>query len=216
MSRRSSPRLAAVALLALGGLAGCFTGARPRLSERPAPTGDAATDAVLERLDRAGAATFTATYSLMTKRQPAATTLGAVAQDGRSLRSITIGDVRYVVTPNESVTCGTVAPVACTDSIDEARVSDLQVNSDFYGASQAGRLRGDVRSRVGPTVGSTEPIAGQTATCVAIPVAETRSTYCALDSGVLARLDAPDVSIELTGYGATAPSPGQFAIPTER
>ena len=60
------------------------------------------------------------------------------------------------------------------------------------------------------TAGSTEVIAGETATCVAIPVPNATSTYCVLDNGVVARIDAADVVIEMTSY-ATEPDEAQFA-----
>ena len=42
-----------------------------------------------------------------------------------------------------------------------------------------------------------------------MPVANGASTYCALDSGPLARLDAADVVIDMTSY---APEPDETAF----
>jgi hypothetical protein len=61
-------------------------------------------------------------------------------------------------------------------------------------------LRRDTELRAGPTRASTETIAGQPATCVVVPTTGGESTYCALDSGPLARLDAADLSIDLTRF----------------
>ena len=44
-----------------------MTGERPTLAESPTTTGDPAVDAVLDRLDAAGEATFTAGYDVLTK-----------------------------------------------------------------------------------------------------------------------------------------------------
>ena len=85
-----------------------------------------------------------------------------------------------------------------------ARISDTQLSTDFYARSAATRLRRDADARTGDTVASTVEIAGQPATCVAIPLSSSTETYCALDSGPLARIDAADVRIELTAYSPVA------------
>ena len=63
MLRVVAPLAAAGVLL----LSGCMTGERPTLAESPTTTGDPAVDAVLDRLDAAGEATFTAGYDVLTK-----------------------------------------------------------------------------------------------------------------------------------------------------
>ena len=60
---------------------------------------------------------------------------------------------------------------------------------------------------------STETIAGQSAACVVVPLGGSESTYCALDSGALARIDAADVVVELTSWSAI-PDPEAFTRPT--
>ena len=91
-------------------------------------------------------------------------------------------------------------------------MSNVQLTPDFYAASAAARLRHDTELRAGPTAASTETIAGQPATCVVVTTTGGESTYCTLDSGPLARLDAADLSIELTEYSGT-PDETQFEQP---
>jgi hypothetical protein len=196
-------RLALVVALTVV-LGGCFTGERPKLAEGAATTGDPAADAVLSRLDAAGEAVFTADYTVLTKFG-SITTPASVVQAGPARRAVTIGRVRFIISGSDTATCDLHAD-RCSDTIDVQRVSNLQLTTDFYAASPAARLRRDTELRAGPTRASTETIAGQPATCVVIPITGGESTYCALDSGPLARLDGADLSIELTGY---SPRPDQ-------
>lgn len=210
MARRVPDTTAGRRLLAIGAasvlatviLSGCYTGERPRLAEAAELTGDPAADAVLERLDDVGAATFTANYTTLT-RLGDITSSAVVVQEGDSRRSITIGDVRFLVEGSSTATCDMAATAPCPDGIRPEAVSDLQLGPEFYARAAAARLRTDVERRVGTTVASTETIAGQRATCVVVPFSDASTTYCALDSGVLARLDGADVTVELTGYGPT-------------
>lgn len=191
------------AALAAGvALTGCITGERPTLASEPASIGDAAVDAVLARLEAPAAPVFTADYSVLT-RFGNLTTSARVVQDGPARRSIKIGSIRFLIDGGSSATCD-LAAGQCTDTIDANRVSDTQLAPDFYAQSAAARLRRDAELRAGPTVASAETIAGQPATCVAVPTGAVTSTYCALDSGVLARLDAADLVVTLTGYAPTA------------
>jgi hypothetical protein len=183
-------------------LSGCFTGERPRLVEGATTTGDAAADAVLTRLEAAGDAVFTGDYEVVTKFGDI-TTPATVVQAGPARRAITIGDVRFIVDGAETATCDLESDT-CSRTIDAARVSNLQLTPDFYAASAAAPLRRDTEQRAGPTRASSETIAGQPATCVVVTTTGGDSTYCALDSGPLARLDAADLSIELTDYSPTA------------
>ena len=174
-------------------------------------TGDAAIDAVLSRLEAASASTFGADYDLLT-RFGDLRTRATVAQDGSARRSVTIGRYRFLTDGATTATCDLDA-ASCSDTIDAARISDTQLTPDFYGISAAARLRRDAGVRSGPTVASTETIAGQPAACVVIPLAGAESTYCALDSGALARIDAADVLVELTSWSPT-PDPEAFTRPT--
>ena len=201
---RSSRRLVVfgIAIVVAVGLSGCFTGERPTLAEAPTMTGDPATDAVLQRLDTADAAVFSGDYDVLTKfgdvSRPA-----SVVQAGPARRSVTVGSIRFLIDDATTATCDLETDV-CTDTIDVARISDSQLSTDFYARSAATRLRRDAAARTGDTIASTVVVAGQTATCVAIPLASSTETYCALDSGPVARIDAADVRIELTAYSAVA------------
>jgi hypothetical protein len=205
-SRRGILCLTAVALTV--GLAGCFTGARPHLADAPAETGDAAVDAVLDRLEHSRTAVFTADYDVLT-RFGGLQTPATVVQAAADRRSITVGDVRFLYDGATTATC-LLDTAACSGTIDAGQISDTQLAPDFYGTSAAARLRRDAGARVDATTASSEVIAGEPATCVAIPVPSSTSTYCALDSGVLARLDAADVVIDMTAYSAQ-PDEAQFA-----
>jgi hypothetical protein len=112
---------------------------------------------------------------------------------------LTIGDVRYLVDGSSTRTC-TVSTGDCTDTIDASRVSDVQMTPDFFGTSLSARLRHDGQIAVGDPTTSTEEILGQAATCTAIPVDGATNTYCVLDNGVLARLDAGDLDVTMTAY----------------
>ncbi len=197
--------LLAVTLAVLAPLGGCFTGERPVLSSAPESTGDAAVDAVLERLNRAATATFTAGYQITSSAGPEAA--ATVAQEGTSRRAITVGETRYLVDGERSFTC--TEDAGCVNGLDAARVSNLGVTPNFYDASPAQRLRRDAAGRTGPSEASTETIAGQPATCVSSPVAQTAARYCALDAGPLARMLTTDVTIELTSFSTTV-DPAQF------
>ena len=182
--------------------AGCATGQRPTLEESvaAASTGDPNVDAVLTRLDATGATPFTATYDITNNFGPV-TRSATVSQldDGR--RSITVGDVRFLLGADGNLTCRLGTGVEqCPDSIDDAAISDLQVSHQFYGRSAADRLRTDAARDVGPSEASTIEVAGEPATCVSGPVAGGTKVWCALDGGPLASFQGPDVVITMTSY----------------
>jgi hypothetical protein len=212
MSDRRSTRLeaggwlatVALFLLVAVGMSGCFTGERPTLAHEPT-TGSPAVDAVIDRVNSLGDAVYTADYDVTAfdgQTRPV-----RASQSGASRRSLTIGDVRYIVDGSSTRTC-TVSTGRCDDTIDASRVSDVQLNPDFFGTSLAARIRHDAEIAVGEPTASTEELLGQTATCAAIPVegrggaegARITNTYCVLDNGVLARLDAGDVDVTMTAY----------------
>lgn len=206
-SRSGRRAISCAVIAAAAALSGCFTGERPHLAEGATTTGDEAVDEVLALLDGARASTFTAGYDVLTRfgdlRTPA-----SVVQAAPDRRSITVGDVRFIFDGESTATC-LLDTGACSDTIDAGQISNTQLAPDFYGSSAAVRLRRDGEARVDSTVASTETIAGQQTTCVTIPVPGGSSIYCALDSGVLARLDAADVLVELTSY-STEPDEQQF------
>jgi hypothetical protein len=188
---------AALFLLVTIGMSGCFTGERPTLAHEPT-TGSAAVDAVIDRVNSLGDAVYTADYDVLTAFDGQTTAVRA-SQSGPSRRSLTIGDVRYLVDGSSTRTC-TVSTGECADTIDAARVSDVQMNPDFFGTSLAARLRQDAEVAVGEPTASTEEVLGQPATCAAIPIDGATNNYCVLDNGVLARLDGGDVDVTMTAY----------------
>jgi hypothetical protein len=202
VSRAARRRHLVLGVAITAALSGCFTGERPRLAEGASTTGDPAADAVLSRLDAAADATFTAEYSVVTKFGNL-TTPATVVQAGPARRAVTIGRIRFIIDGADTATCD-LDTDECSTTIDAARVSNVQLTPDFYAASAAAKLRRDTELRAGPTRASTETIAGQPATCVVVTTTGGESTYCALDAGPLARVDAADHSIELTEYSPTA------------
>jgi hypothetical protein len=188
-------------------LVGCATGERPYFADESVipdtPTGDPAIDAVLDRLEKVESSTngpATAAYDVFRKYGELRTGSIVVLAPGK--RSITVGNVHYIQTDALAVTC-TIEPSECVDGFDPQRISDTGVTFEFYAADTAKRLRRDALAKVGPTTASTQAIAGQTATCVDVPVTGGVAVYCALDSGLLAKLDDGDVSVTLTLYGGT-------------
>lgn len=202
----SSPRrrIAAVpvvvpVLLAVATLSGCITGQRPRFEETVAAaseTGNPPIDAVLDRLDGVQGSVLTADYEIVGAGGDRVDARVVLADDGR--RAITIGDVRYVITGESGITCDLTSG-ECEASINEARISNLQLTHDFYASAFATRLRVDADRRIQDPTPYTEELAGQEATCVLVPVTGGEKTYCALDSGALARYLGPDVDIRLVG-----------------
>lgn len=184
-------------------LTACATGARPSLVDTTVVNDDVA-QAVLDRLERAGGLTFTADYEII----PSLTgepTHATVMQSGPQQR-ITIGQVDYYTDGTVSRTCA-VGGTDCVDSIDDARISNLNVTSKFWGASSASKLQVDSARSVDASTGRTDTIASRPATCadvhVPAPDGVGSVTYCAVDDGVLARYFGVDVSIELTSFAPT-------------
>ncbi len=192
-------------------LTACATGPRPSFdADDPADqaTGDPAVDAVLQLLDGVGIEQFTADYTVLTRLGGLEST-ATVVQAGNSRRSITINDVRFLDELGAEATCN-LATAECEATINDARVSDVQITHDFYGSSFARRLRVDAGRSLSPAAASTDTIAGQPATCASVPVSGGTKLYCALDSGPLARYDGNDVVIEVVSYDPT-PDESKFA-----
>jgi len=198
---RNRIALGAVALTLL--LTACATGPRPTLVDEPVVT-DTVAQAVLQRLERGSSATFTADYEI-TPSSTGQPTQATVMQQGSQQR-VTIGNVDYFTDGTTSRTC-TVGGTDCVDSIDDARISNLNVTSKFWGPSVMSRLELDSARSVDATTGGTDTIANRPATCADVHVPSIDGvgdvTYCAIDDGVLARYFGADVSIELTSFEPT-------------
>jgi hypothetical protein len=200
--RTSSLVAAAIALTAVL-LTACVTGERPTFVDADSapgtPVGDPAVDAVLGPLENQATGPFTAEYTILTKFT-GATTNATVAVDV-DRRSITIANIRFLIEGSRNGTCN-LDSGRCSNSIDDARVSDIQVTHQFYGEATARRLRADAARNIAATTPSATTIAGLASTCVAVPVtADGSPIYCVLENGLLARMDNGDVLIELTSFG---------------
>ena len=211
VSRRGLVALALSTVL----LAGCFTGERPYFTDAEqfptgVPTGDAAVDAVLEKLEAATTGPATASYSILTKYGNVTNPALVVLSPGK--RSVTVGNTRYIQTETLAVTCTEDGSVPCVDGFDPQRISDTAVTVDFYAADTAKRLRRDADAKLGPAIASTATIAEQPATCVDITVPGGVAAYCVLDSGLVAKVDDGDVLVTLTLFGAVADE-NAFVVP---
>jgi hypothetical protein len=205
--------LIAVAAVAVA----CATGPRPHFAEDAAalggepgtPSGDAGADRVLGLLEAVGDGPFTATYHITRKLGPNETN-AMVVQDGDK-RSITVGDVRFLHT-DQDVTC-VISRKACEPGTLDARISDYSVGSAFWASGPARALRVALTRRSGPSVPSTQTVAGQEAQCVDVPVGAGVEHYCATPGGPVARWDTAAVAVELTGFADSAELDA-FAVPS--
>jgi hypothetical protein len=181
-------------------LAACATGPRPTLVDEPVVT-DTVAQAVLDRLERASSATFTAEYEI-TPSLTGQPTHATVIQEGSQQR-VTIGNVDYFTDGTVSRTCA-VGGTDCVDSIDDARISNLSITSKFWGPSVLSKLELDSARSVDAATGRTGMIANRPATCADVHVPSIDGvgsvTYCAVDDGVLGRYAGADVAIELTSF----------------
>jgi hypothetical protein len=204
--RRAAGALAVVVVaLVVGG--GCGVGERPTLVEAGAvggepgtPTGTRAADEVLALLEGDLPDAVTADYSITTK-------LGGTSRPARVVRSgdrlsVTIGDVRFLRDAGEQ-TCD-LATGSCEDGLQEARVSDTAVTSQFYGAAPARVLRVSLARATGEPVGSSETVAEHPATCVTVPSGQGDERTCATPEGLLALWDTAAVTIQLQDLKTSA------------
>lgn len=180
----------------------CQTGERPSFVDDPfpkgAPTGDAAIDAVLAKLDSVADSPFTATYDITTKFGNVTRTASVSVAAGR--RSVTVGNVRFLSTGQSTSTCIFDESPLCSAGLEVARISDTLLTPDFYAVDAAKRLRRDAQSTVVPTVTRTETVGDQAANCVDLAVTGGTVVYCVLDSGLLAKIDDADVAVTLTSW----------------
>ena len=199
-------RAAPLALLIV--VTGCFTGERPSFTTEPfqpgASSGDPAIDAVLVGLDATNDGPFTADYTVLTKFGN--TTRPATVAVAPARRSVTVGDVRFITVDGSSQTCIIDKSDPCSTTIDPARISDAQITPDFYAIDAAKRLRRSATARIGTPIAHSQEFAGQSATCVDVPVSGGVSVFCVLPNGPLAELDDGAVSINLTQYAAAVDS----------
>ena len=189
-------------LAAAGLLGGCALGPRPTLTDERR-LDDSAIEAVIDRLEVADAATFTATYTIaptlvgsapadVTVRHSPARSRVTFATDG----AVT---VEYSNTDGEERTCAD-GLADCVAGFDDSRVSNLGITNSFWGPSTAHRLSTDAGRNIADATPGAQTIAGQPATCATVPLAGGSVAYCALDAGPLARYTGADVTIELVGY----------------
>jgi hypothetical protein len=200
-----------------------MTGDRPTLAQETS-TGYPAVDDLVDRIGDLGEARYTAHYDVLVRYGDVTTTASA-SQSDENRRSLTVGDIRYVTHAQIAKTC-TVSTAACVPQIDPTRVSDVMMTPDFFGTSLVARVELDATRAIAEPVVTVEQTDGGEATCVAIPVTDATTTYCALENGVLTRLDGPDLVITMTSYSdevdellyaegnVTATAPTDAAAPT--
>lgn len=182
-------------------LAGCFTGERPTLIDRPA-VDDPAAQAVIDRLGTAASGEFTAIYEI-TPTATGAVTTATVVQAG-TRRRVTVGSVDFLTDGTVNRTCENNER-GCVDFLDDARISDLNVTHRFWGDAFKSRLELDASRRIGFSEASDVLIVDAPAACVDIPIPGGSALsnivrYCALDAGPLARYVGADVVIELIAF----------------
>lgn len=186
-----------VAALFVAAGSGCVTGERPTLASN-ATTGFADVDELLGRVAGLNDAEYSAGYDVLV-RYGDRTTTATASQSAGDRRSLTVGDVRYVVHGAITKTC-TISTGSCQGVIDASRVSDVQMTPDFFGTSLSAQIALDAGRTTGLPVSSVEATEGGEALCVAIPISDSTSTYCVLDNGVLTRLDTAALQVTMTSY----------------
>lgn len=186
-----------VLLIASAGvLSACATGPRPTLVA-DIPVNDAGIVAVLDAFDLADSAEFTANYRITVNYGNVAVN-ASVTQKQRE-RSVTIGDIRYLVETGSTRTC-MLSNSTCTQGLDDTKVSDVQITHQFWSRATAQRLRIDASRNIGPTEQYVAVFANADTNCVSVPVVGGTKVYCVTRDGVLAHYVGPDLLIELTEY----------------
>ncbi len=186
-----------VLLIASAGvLSACATGPRPTLVA-DIPVNDAGIVAVLDAFDLADSAEFTANYRITVNYGNVAVN-ASVTQKQRE-RSVTIGDIRYLVETGSTRTC-MLSNSTCTQGLDDTKVSDVQITHQFWSRATAQRLRIDASRNIGPTEQYVAVFADAATNCVSVPVVGGTKVYCVTQDGVLAHYAGPDLLIELTEY----------------
>ena len=186
-----------VLLIASAGvLSACATGPRPTVVADIA-VNDTGIVAVLDAFDLADSAEFTANYRITVNYGNVAVN-ASVTQKQRE-RSVTIGDIRYLVETGSTRTC-MLSNSTCTQGLDDTKVSDVQITHQFWSRATAQRLRIDASRNIGPTEQYVAVFANADTNCVSVPVVGGTKVYCVTRDGVLAHYAGPDLLIELTEY----------------
>lgn len=205
MSNLRFPPLGFAVLLSLAACAG----ERPTVTPQQGPAQIVATDpaviAVSELFD-SPATEFTAKYKIQPSAVGADPVTATVTRSGPA-EHVRVGEVDFFVNPSGDVTCNGKGRV-CSTGINEQFLSSLNLTHSFWAASTNQRLLNDASRKIGTPTAHEETIAKKPATCVDIavagPTADGSVTYCATDTGVLARYVGADATIELTRYSKKA------------
>jgi hypothetical protein len=200
----------AAAVLLLGA---CATGERPSFDTGDPfspgeQTGDANIDTIIGLLETDPDGPYTANY-LVTLNLGSSTTEVVVAREpGR--RSISANGIRFIEEDSTRQTCRLGTGEPCEPEWQSQLVSDSIINPDFSGNAAVRRLRRDAAASIAPTTLEAASFAGQPAQCVTIQVPGGTVQYCALDTGVLARIVDSDITVDLTSI-APATDAADFA-----
>ena len=181
-------------------LSSCALGPRPTLVA-DIPVTDPAIVDILEQFERADGAEFTAAYKLTVNYGNLATSASVSQEMGE--RSITIGDIRYLVETGNTRTC-VLSNSICTKGLDDTKVSDFQITHQFWSRATEQRLRIDAGRNIGPAERYEAVFAETVVDCVSVPVVGGTKVYCVTKDGVLAHYAGPDLLIELTSYSNEA------------
>lgn len=198
-------RIALLAVLAAATTA-CATGDRPTVTSDPIVEDEGA--AGVANLLAQPAQRFTATYRITPTTSGVEPVDATVVKDGDDVR-ITIGRVDYLL-GDGTITC--VDELSeCFDGVRDGYVSDLNITHQFWNAATSQRLRTDVRRNIGTTEEYEAQIAGAGVTCADVKLDGGAVTYCAHDSGVVARYSGADTNIELVSFSDSA-SPDALSV----
>ena len=178
----------------------CATGPRPTLVDTPVVE-DPAISTVIESLEAAESAEFTAEYRITVNYGGLVTEASVSQEDGR--RSVTIGEIRFISDEFGQRTCD-IATGACQSGLDDTRISDIQITHQFWSRAMVNRLRTDADRNIAPARASEATQAGEPAVCAVVPVAGGEKSYCALTAGPLSLYAGPDVLVELITWRPTS------------
>jgi len=193
-------------------LTACQTGERPSFETVPSDEGatpadqddsgpSPQVDAFISLLDTPPPDGETATYEIVQVAQGVSATATVVRDAVRT--AVDVRDTQFRESAGRQETCGGVSG-ACAPGYAEQRLSDLQITTGFWGPALRQTLRSPtLEYRIGPITTTSETIAGQPATCIAIPGPSRVDRYCVLASGIAATIETAAVTVNLTDYEAT-------------